>query len=122
METNPDEPYRWYSMRWNTLVLHVKASSNVSIVFSDIQSEDLGASLKVKIGMDRNLNTFIYENGTQVWWRETPDILDDNEWRSFVVSWEYKVLQFYKEGWQLPRAMHVIKAPFEINFFGVRSE
>lgn len=122
MNTNPEEPYRWYSMRWKTLVFHIKAHSNVSIVFSDIQSEDLGASLKIQIGMDFNLNTFIFENYTLVWSRTTPNILDENEWRSFVVSWDYDVLQFYKEGWQLPRAMHIIKAPFDINFFGVRAE
>jgi hypothetical protein len=109
-------------MRWKTLVFYIRAHSNVSIIFSDIPSENLGESLKIQIGMDRNLNTFIFENGTQVWSRKTPNILDENEFRSFVVSWDYDVLQFYKEGWQLPRAMHIIKNPFQINFFGVRSE
>jgi hypothetical protein len=122
MDTTPDETYRWYSMRWETLVLHVKAAENVSIIFSDIQSEEVGSTLKIQIGMDRNFYTFIYENGTIVWNEKTTGILDENDWRSFVISWRSNVLQLFEKDWQLPRATHTILKPFEINFFGVRSE
>lgn len=127
MDTTPDEDYRWYSMRWETLVLHVKARENVSIIFSDMQSEEHGKTLKIQMGMDRNYYTFIYENGTLVWealvWdEETGGILDEFEWRSFVITWRSNVLQLYEKDWQLPLATHTILKPFDINFFGVRAE
>lgn len=122
METTPDEYYRWYSMRWETLVVHIKTAENVSITFSDIQSEELGSSLKIQLGMDRNRYSFIYENGTRVWEEITDGILDENEWRSFVITWRSNVVQLFEKDWQLPLATHTIKNPFPINFFGVRAE
>lgn len=122
MDTTPDEDYRWYSIRWETLVLHVRAAENVSIIFSDMQSEELGQTLKIQLGMDRNFYTFIYENGLVVWEALTDGILDEFEWRSFVITWRSNVLQMYEKDWQLPMATHTILKPFDINFFGVRSE
>ena len=110
-------------MRWKTLVVHVNATTSVQIILSNEKSKSGTNNLEIHIGMDRNWNTHIYHNGTQVWTKQTSNILDQSAFTSFVISWEFNVLTFYQEGYQLPLAMYIIKHnhPFAFNFFGIRS-
>lgn len=122
METSPEESYRWYSMRWDTLVMHVKAQENVTLFLTQFPTEGDGPSLKIQIGVGRNYYVWIFENETLHWEDTIESIISEHEWKSFVISWHAGVLQFYERHLQLPSAIHIITSPFPIDFFGVRAE
>jgi Farnesoic acid 0-methyl transferase len=120
--TITNETYRWFSLRWNTLVVHIKAEESAQLIFSDIKSENSNHTLEIHLGMERNYRNSIHENGILQWYEIDRNVLKTDEWVSFVVSWNFKVLTVFKKGYQLPFVMHIIKEPFNINFFGIRSE
>lgn len=122
--TDPNVPYRWFSMRWSTLVFHIKATTSAQIILSNRNEIEGTNNLEIHIGMDRNYYTHIYHNQTEVWREQTANILNPSDFVSFVISWRFNVLSIYQQGYQLPLAMYTIKheSPFALNFFGIRSE
>jgi hypothetical protein len=110
-------------MRWHKFVLHVKAEENVTIYLSEFPSVDFGnSSLEIKIGMGKSHYVWVYEDGEMRWEDQIDSVLSKYEYKSFVISWESDVLQFYEKDWQLASAIHTIINPFNIEFFGIRAE
>jgi hypothetical protein len=110
-------------MRWNTLIFRVKARTNAQLILSEFNFEaNDSSSLEIHFGMERNFYTRIFENRNLVWEAVTEDVLSVADWTTFVVTWNFNVLSLYEEGYLLPRISHIIRNPFDINFFGIRSE
>lgn len=100
------------------MLLTVKVANSAEIFLLSNPNE---FPAPIKISLDFQNNSTIYENGVQVKTTQHPVNLSENQETTFVISWTLRHLVVRKEEEDFPFLTHHVGRNFMVNFFAVKS-
>lgn len=120
LETQDKLDYTWFPAGTNGTVFRVKAAHDGHIALTSGEGES-DPMLEVFIGGWKNTKSVIRRNRSKpdVVEMDTPDILNEGEYRGFWIRWDGPLISVGKEGEGSPFMRYETPEPYPINFIGV---